>query len=169
MNIYRLEHKECELYTALKARIELEEEGDKFNRKLIKENVPYEYQTVSAYKEHFAASVITYRGFYFSNPDEVNRKIWRVEDGCFVPNKRTKDGKEMAKILSQQKSFNFLTLMTMLGINNQYGSFKIPQLFYHHDIILIATDDNHRLTDSNLIEITRGELNNWLDKINKKE
>ena len=168
MNIYKLENKECELYKTLKARIDLEVESNKFNKELIENHVPYEFERYSAYKEHNAALVITYCGFFFLNPEEVDRKVWKEDkDGCFFPNRRTKAGKEMAKIMDSQRRHGFYQLMDVLDISNVCGRFKIPQLFYHVDAILVVTDDNHRLTDSNLVEITRGELDTWLDKINE--
>lgn len=97
----------------------------------------------------------------------------KLEDGYYIaiaPNKRSKQGKAIAAVLTSYKSFtNHIKVMKELNIEvPQASRFSITQLLRHKDRIFVYFDDSIRAEkhNSDLKEITIGE---YEDFINSKD
>lgn len=111
--------------------------------------------------------------------DTLDEMAWRkidsrmFEDGHYVaikPNKRCKQGKAIAAVLSSYKAVtNHIKVMKELNIEVPYVSrFSITQLLRHKDRIFVYFDDSIRAEkqNSDFVEITIGE---YEDFVNKKD
>lgn len=111
--------------------------------------------------------------------DTLDEKVWRkidsrmFEDGHYVaikPNKRYKQGKAIAAVLSSYKAVtNHFKVMKKLNIGvPQASRFSITQLLRHKDRIFVFFDDSIRAEkhNSDFKEITIGE---YEDFINSKD
>lgn len=111
--------------------------------------------------------------------DTLDEKVWRkidsrmFEDGHYVaikPNKRYKQGKAIAAVLSSYKAVtNHIKVMKELNIGvPQASRFSITQLLRHKDRIFVYFDDSIRAEKQNpdFVEITIGE---YEDFVNKKD
>jgi hypothetical protein len=111
--------------------------------------------------------------------DTLDKKVWKkvdgvkLEDGYYIaiaPNKRSKQGKAIAAVLTSYKSFtHHFQILKELNIKVPYVSrFSITQLLRHKDRIFVYFDDNIRAEKQNpdFVEITIGE---YEDFINSKD
>jgi hypothetical protein len=111
--------------------------------------------------------------------DTLDEMAWRkidsrmFEDGHYVaikPNKRCKQGKAIAAVLSSYKAVtNHIKVMKELNIGvPQASRFSITQLLRHKDRIFVYFDDSIRAEkhNSDFKEITIGE---YEDFVNKKD
>lgn len=106
-----------------------------------------------------------YRGFKFEEPDKVDPKFWKPHTehaGFFVPNKKTKAGREMAQfLLNGLKGSRYDIVFEILGLPD-IGKFSFPYVEIVGDVIVVFLGDSHQPTDENLIEITRKEFDEIL-------
>lgn len=111
--------------------------------------------------------------------DTLDEMAWRkidsrmFEDGHYVaikPNKRCKQGKAIAAVLSSYKAVtNHFKVMKELNIGvPQASRFSITQLLRHKDRVFAFFDDSIRAEKQNpdFVEITIGE---YEDFVNKKD
>lgn len=111
--------------------------------------------------------------------DTLDKKVWKkidgvkLEDGYYVaiaPNKRSKQGKAIAAVLTSYKSFtHHFQILKELNIEVSYVSrFSITQLLRHKDRIFAFFDNSIRAEkrNSDFKEITIGE---YEDLINSKD
>lgn len=166
---YKIENKECEVYKKLhKMRTEelrIEEE----NKQLITEKTGLNWENFLGHKgQQQFGRVTTYNGFVFTEPEKVNLKIWKLHSeykDCFVPNNRTKLGREMNDFLNNglNKGHWFNDVYDNLGIESPMGRFTFPYVEICNDIIVLYLDDKTVLADENIIEITSKEAKSLLD------
>ncbi len=164
---YKIENTESEVYQKLfKMRAE-ELQFEMENNVLVKEIVIYPFEKFYGYhgQQNFYR-VTRWQGFVFTTPDEVCLKTWkRMKDNpeVFVPNTRTKLGKEMDNFLKYGLQTScFESPLEILGIEYE-GRFKFPVVHISDDIIYVFIDDNYEPQDPNLIQITRKEFNEKLN------
>lgn len=96
---------------------------------------------------------------------KMDMKVWKRDPNhpeIFIPNKRTKAGKEMQKAISNLKCFSFMKIMDILDIKDYCGRYVIPTLEIAGDTILVSVDDKHKLTQQDAIMITMNEFFNIL-------
>ena len=102
--------------------------------------------------------VTTYSGFVFTEPEKVDLKTWKrhsEHNDVFIPNNRTKTGKEMSKLLNNGlKSHWFSVVYDCLGLEHPNGRFTFPYVEICGDVIVLYIDEKTELTDENIIEIT---------------
>lgn len=111
--------------------------------------------------------------------DTLDKKVWKkvdgvkLEDGYYIaiaPNKRSKQGKAIAAVLTSYKSFtHHFKILKELNIEVPHVSrFSITQLLRHKDRIFVYFDDSIRAEKQNpdFVEITIGE---YEDFINSKD
>lgn len=111
--------------------------------------------------------------------DTLDKKVWKkidgvkLEDGYYIaiaPNKRSKQGKAIAAVLTSYKSFtHHFQILKELNIEVPYVSrFSITKLLRHKDRIFVYFDNSIRAEKQNqdFVEITIGE---YEDFINKKD
>lgn len=108
--------------------------------------------------------------------DTLDEKAWRkidsrmFEDGHYVaikPNKRCKQGKAIAAVLSSYKAVtNHFKMLKELNIEvSQASRFSITQLLRHKDRIFVYFDDGIRAEkhNSDFKEITIGEYEDFIN------
>lgn len=111
--------------------------------------------------------------------EKLDKKVWKkvdgkkLEDGYYVaiaPNKRCKQGKAIAAVLTSYKSFtHHFQILKELNIEIPHVSrFSITQLLRHKERIFVYFDDSIRAEKQNpdFVEITIGE---YEDFINSKD
>ena len=167
---YKIINKECEVYKKLYEMRSEEIQMAKDNIEAINEKVSLEWESSLGYSgQQQFGRVTTYQGFAFKEPDKVNPKIWKQHNEhqeIFVPNKRTKLGKEMAEfLLNGLKSHYFSIVYDYLGIEEPMGRFIFPFVEICDDVIVIFLDDKTEPIDENIIEITSKEANSLLGNL----
>lgn len=111
--------------------------------------------------------------------DTLDKNVWKkidgvkLKDGYYVaiaPNKRSKQGKAIATVLTSYKSFtHHFKILKELNIEIPHVSrFSITQLLRHKERIFVYFDDSIRAEKQNpdFVEITIGE---YEDFINSKD
>jgi hypothetical protein len=160
---YKITNTESKVYKALHdlRRKEVQMEAD--NKKAVLEKVQLEVESFYGYlgQQNFYR-VTHYSGFKFTDPKKVDPKIWipsKVHDGFFIPNKRTKLGKELEEFLCRglQTSW-YSTVFKILRLNSP-TKFKFPFVEILDNVIVVFLDDKMEPKDDNLIEITKREFN----------
>ena len=119
-----------------------------------------------------------YTGFVFDDKENIDPKVWKTkeENGEMIstPNLRTKVGKEMNEFLSSFKRTNVWNVDRLLAIDVKsiYGSFYPANLFRFNECIYILIDSQFRdvfeKNNTDIIEITNGEMTKAIDDYNKR-
>ena len=170
---YKIENRECEAYKKLHEMRSEEQQFEKDNMKAIEEKTGLKFDSFLGHRgQQSFGRVTSYSGFVFTEPEKVDPKIWKKSndiDNGFVPNKRTKEGKEMDEFLRNGlKRHWFGVVFDNLGLEHPVGRFSFPFVEICGDVIVIFLgDEAPELTDPNIVEITKREFNNLLDLINK--
>ena len=106
--------------------------------------------------------VSQYSGFKFTTPEKVDLKIWKLDSEhkeIFVPNRKTKLGREMAEfLLNGLKGSRYDKVWEILNLEH-LRKFTFPYVEIYGEVILIFLSDNQEPKDSNVIEITKREFN----------
>lgn len=171
--------KACEY---IKGVLEAEEKEYQAYMKRVEEAVGFEFDKWQGYQPNrsllreYEITAIWIPSERFDTLDEM---AWRkidsrmFEDGHYVaikPNKRCKQGKEIAAVLSSYKAVtNHIKVMKELNIGvPQASRFSITQLLRHKDRVFAFFDDGIRAEkcNSDFTEITIGE---YEDLINSKD
>lgn len=160
---YKIENKECEVYKKLHEMRTNEIQWGKENEKAIEEKTGLKWDLFLGREGQQTFNRVTnYSGFVFLEPEKVDLKIWKKTKeykGGFIPNKKTKLGREMAQFLSNGlKGHWFNIVFDILGLEHPYGKFSFPYVEICGEIIVIFLSDNNRPEDENIIEITSKEF-----------
>jgi hypothetical protein len=164
---YKIENKDCEVYKKLHALRSKEIQMEEDNLKAVHEKVGLEWNLYLVRKgQQNFNRVTTYSGFGFKEPEKVDLKIWKEDrdnPGCFVPNRKTKSGREMAQFLNNGlKGHWFGIVYDALGLEHPYGKFSFPFIDICTDvcgeIIIMYFGDKVVIEDENIIEITSKEF-----------
>lgn len=167
---YKIVNKESEVYQKLHHMRSEELQFEKDNKKAIEEKVGLKWQLfLGRIGQQNFGRVTTYSGFVFKEPEKVDLNIWKkskqIENG-FVPNLRTKAGREMDKFLRNGlKRHWYGDVYDNLGLEHPGGRFTFPFVSICGKVILLMIDDE--LTDANIIEITKTEFTQILEKAHK--
>ena len=159
---YKVENKESEVYKKLhEMRIE-ELQIDKDNWQTIKQKTGLDFDLFLGHsgQQNFKRTRL-FQGFKFNEPEKVDLKIWKRDKDhpqIFVPNKRTKVGREMSEFLSNGlKGSRYDKPFEILGVEHN-GKFSFPYVEIVGELILIVLGDNQEPKDPNVIEITKTEF-----------
>lgn len=169
-------------YEYIKGVLDAEEKEYKAYMKRVEEAVGFEFDKWQGYQPNrsllreYEITAIWIQSERFDTLDEM---AWRkidsrmFEDGHYIaikPNKRHKQGKAIAAVLSSYKAVtNHIKVMKELNIGvPQASRFSITQLLRHKDRIFVYFDDSIRAEKQNpdFVEITIGE---YEDFVNKKD
>jgi len=160
---YKIENKECKVYKELHSLRTKELQMKKDNETAIQEKTGLKFKTYlgDSGQQNFRR-VPQYTGFKFTNPEKVDLTIWKTDSeykDIYVPNKKTKSGREMAEfLLNGLKGSRYDSVYTILKI--EHGRrFSFPFVTIVNDLILIWLNDKDEPKDKNLIEITKREFN----------
>lgn len=114
--------------------------------------------------------VTQYSGFEFIESDKINPKVWKkhiAHSSIYVPNQRTKAGREMhSLLLNGLKNSQVDNVFQILKLERPLR-FIFPFVEICGETILIYLDDNLNPTDENVIEITSKEFKGILDERSK--
>ena len=169
-------------YGYVKGILEAEEKEYQAYMKRVDESVGFKFEKWQGYQPNrclLREYLITAIWVPSEQYETLDKKLWRkvgsqlFDDGRYVsivPNKRCKQGKAIAAVLSSYKVVaNHFQVMNDLNIGEPFhGSISITQLFRHKDRIFAFFDDRIRAEKKNpdFTEITIGE---YEDFINSKD
>lgn len=165
---YKVENKKSKVYKALYALREKEIRINKENLKTIKEKTGLNFETyLGSNSQQSFRRVPQYEGFKFTEPDKVDSKTWKKDQDhkdIFVPNRRTKLGREMEEFLTNglQSSW-YEEVFDILKLEHP-RRFRFPYVEIANEIILIYLDEKQEPGDENVIEITKKEFEKILPK-----
>lgn len=168
---YKIENKDCEVYQNLFAMRKKELAWERENQEAIDKKIGLKYTEFLGRKGQltfYRTSV--YYGFKFETPEKVDSGIWKESTknpGFYIPNKRTKRGKDMSRFLSTYlKGHWFDIVFEYLNVERLYGKFLLPYVEISNDnIIVIYLDHRQNPKDENVIEITKKEFESIIKKI----
>ena len=166
-------------YDYIKGVLEAEEKEYQAYMKRVDEAVGFKFEKWQGYQPNrsllreYEITAIWIPSERFDTLDEM---AWRkidsrmFEDGHYVaikPNKRCKQGKAIAAVLSSYKAVtNHIKVMKELNIGAPQASrFSITQLLRHKDRIFVYFDDSIRAEKQNpdFVEITIGEYEDFIN------
>lgn len=176
---FKITNKDSDLYKRLRELREREIRIEESNLEKIKIKVELPFDGTFGHEgQQNWGRVTTYDGFCFTELDKVNPKVWKKHpehDDVFVPNLRTKLGREMAVFLhSGMESSYYRSVLDILGIDH-IRRFSFPYLEIANDILILYIDDRFcpfkEEENPDLIEITKREFEEirYLDFLQKQE
>ena len=165
---YKITNTECEVYKKLHEMRTEEVAMNAENERMIRAKVVLDWDRFyGGNNQQNFHRVQMYGGFCFKEHDKVDLKIWKKhkeDDNTYVPNIRTKAGKEISNFLekSLQKS-DFRKPFKILDID--YGRrVTFPFVEIVGGTILLYLSDRHQPKDENVIEITSREFFDFKNK-----
>lgn len=165
---YKIEEKESEVYSKLHQLRTYELTVKRENESAIQERIgglKYERFLGDGGQQNFRR-VPQYYGFDFTNIENIDPKIWKLdtEKSCYVPNKKTKLGREMSEfLLNGLKGSRYNKVFEILGLEDVVGRFVFPYVeIIDNNIIVIYLGDKQEPKDKNIIEITKKEFDSLL-------
>ena len=160
---YKIENKESDVYVKLHDMRTKELQIEKDNEKAIEEKTGLKWNTFLGYsgQQNFRRTT-QFSGFKFTEPEKVDSKIWKEHSehkGYFIPNRRTKIGREMSEFLwNGLKGSRYDIPFEILGTKHA-RSFVFPFVeIGNDDIIVIYLHEEYQLDNENIIEITKKEF-----------
>lgn len=164
-NVDSPQYKELREFRENEIKIEVE------NKKTIQDIVKHDFDKFRGRQGQASFDRVTrWSGFLFKEPDKVDSNVWRTDPenkGGYLPNKRTKQGKEMAKQLESMPSSSLFTFIELLEIE-MTGRFSYPFLFVCGDTLLFYIDDAFEPKGKDFIEITKKEFEETREKFPEK-
>lgn len=166
-------------YEYIKGILEAEEKEYQAYMKRVDEAVGFKFEKWQGYQPNrclLREYLITAIWLPTAQYEKLDKKIWKkrdgqmMEDGYYVavaPNKRYKQGKAIAAVLSSYKVVaNHFQVMNDLNIvEPSLSRIAITQLFRHKDRIFAFFDDRIRAEKKNpdFTEITMGEYEDFVN------
>lgn len=173
---YKVENKDSALYKRANEFLTMEEKLREIQRNAIESKVP----KFSKYKARKGFNrIVRYTGFVFDDKENIDPKVWKTkeENGEMLstPNLRTKVGREMDKFLGSFKRTSIWDVDRLLAIDEKSlcGEFYPANLFVFNECIFIIIDSQFRdvfeKNNTDIIEITNGEMTKAIDDYNKMQ
>lgn len=171
---YKVENKDSALYKRANEFIAMEENLREMQKKTIESQLP----KFSKYKgEKSFNRIVQYTGFVFDDKESIDPKVWKTkeENGVMLstPNLRTKAGRAMNEFLSSFKRTNVWDVDRLLAIDEKRicGTYYPANLFVFNECLYIIIDSQFRdvfeKNNTDIIEITNGEITKVIDEYNK--
>lgn len=164
---YKIINKDSDIYKQLYVLREKERKIEESNNKLVMELVGQDFtRFIGSVGQQNFERVTTYSGFEFKHPEKLPQKVWVLDKqygdkGCYVPNRRTKAGREMLERLRNLPHSSIIDVFTILGCNLS-GRFTFPYVEIGKDdvIVLYMSDrfDDVLSKNKDIIEITKREF-----------
>jgi len=162
---FKIENKKSEVYKKLYDMRKKEIKMGEDNIKAIEEKTGQKWKRFLGHNgQQNWGRVTVFTGFEFENPEKLNPKIWKKHnehETIYVPNRRTKLGREMADFINKQTNGHWFTIVyDNLGLEHPNNKFFFPYVeIVKNNIIVLMLDERQNLpTDENLIEITTKEF-----------
>lgn len=168
---YKVINKESEVCKKLREQREKEMAADERNKAKIEELLGFKFESFWGNKGFQNLFRVTkYTAFIPEDESKVTKSVRKSEkykDG-YVPNRRSKAGKALSEFLSYgMESFHFRDILEILGCDELYGRFTVPFMELKDDIILLYLDNRNIPVSEDVIEITKKEFDEILNR--KKE
>ena len=160
---YKIENKECEAYKKLheqrtkEAQIELKNSASIIEKTGLKFNDFYGRRGQQNLRR-----VTSYTGFDFLDPEKVDLKVWKIHKEhkeIFVPNTRTKLGREMQEFLNNGLEGSLYHVINDILELESLNRFTFPFIEIIGEKIILYIDDQYDLNNKDIIEITKSEFN----------
>lgn len=168
---YKMINTDSPKYKELRAFRENEIKIEAENKKNIQDIVKLDFDKFKGRQGQSSFERVTrWSGFLFKEPEKVDCNVWRKDPentGGYLPNKRTKQGREMAQKLESMPRSSFFSFIELLGIE-MIGRFSFPYLFICGDTLLFYIDDAFEPKDGDFIEITKKEFEETREKFPEK-
>ena len=172
---YKVENKDNDLFKRANEFLAMEENLREIQKKTIESQLP----KFSKYKgEKGFNRIVQYTGFVFDNKESIDHKVWKTkeENGVMLstPNLRTKAGRAMGEFLSSFKRTNVWDVDRLLAIDEKSicGTYYPANLFVFNECLYIIIDSQFRgvfeKNNTDIIEITNGEITKAIDDYNKQ-
>ena len=166
-------------YDYIKGILEAEEKEYQAYMKRVDEAVGFKFEKWQGYQPNrclLREYLITAIWLPTAQYEKLDKKVWKKRDGqmmedvyyvAVAPNKRYKQGKAIASVLSSYKAVaNHFQVMSDLNVEKpELRSFSITQLLRHKDRIFAFFDDSIRAEKQNpdFTEITIGEYEDFVN------
>lgn len=163
---YKITNKDCEVYKKLHDLRTQEKKIEKENIKSIEEKTGLKWKhSFGNHGQQNFRRVTSYAGFKFLEPEKVDLKVWKQHkehQEIFVPNVRTKLGREMQEFLwNGLEGSNYNRVIEILKLAD-LRKFSFPYVEITKDeIIIIALGDGHEPKNPDVIEITKKEFKSY--------
>jgi hypothetical protein len=166
---YKIVNKDCEVYQKLHALRTEELRIEEQNKQAIDERIGIAWKSYfGRHGQQNFCRVTEYSGFQFTEPEKIDPKLWvkhPEHPEIYIPNRRTKQGREIAKFLSNGlKGGWYGKVLDILDLPN-LARFSFPVVDIVDDTIVVFLGDGHQPKDENLIEITSKEFNEIRSKL----
>lgn len=172
---YKVENKDSALFKRANEFLAMEEKLREIQRRTIESELP-KFSKCKC-KKGFNRIVI-YTGFVFDDKESIDPKVWQTKEDNGVmlstPNLRTKKGRAMNEFLMSFKRTNAWHVDRILAIDDKSlcGRFYPANLFVFNGCIYIIIDSQFRdvfeKNNTDIIEITNGEMEKAIDDYNKE-
>lgn len=163
---YKIVNADCDVYKKLHAMRTQELSWEDENKKAIEDKTGMTWDVSFGHRgQQTFNRVSNYIGFEFKEKEKISSNIWKQHsehESIYVPNKRTKAGKEMAEFLRTLKGHWFGVVFDCLGVDDQLGKFCFPYVEICGDVLVLFLDDKYENKDANVIEITSVEAKQLL-------
>lgn len=158
---YKITNKKCEVYKKLYSLRVRERIISELNLKKINEKIGLKWHIFLGYsgQQNFRRTT-QYQGFKFEEPEKVCLKTWqksKKHEGFFVPNRKTKIGREMSEfLLNGLEGSNYNRVFDILNLEHS-DRFTFPFVEIVDDQIILFLK-NEEPKDPDVIEITKREF-----------
>lgn len=164
---YKIINKDSDVYKQLYELRTKEQEIEKRNKKMVKELIGQDFTHFigNAGQQNFER-VTQFSGFEFKHPEKLPPKVWVLDKqygdkGGYVPNRRTKAGREMLEKLRTLPHSSVFEVFEILKCEPS-GRFIFPYVEIGKDdvIVLFMSDciDDVLSQNKDIIEITKREF-----------
>lgn len=166
---YKIENKECEAYKKLHKMRTKELKFEEENKAIITEKTGLEWNRFLGHDgQQQWNRVTTYSGFEFISPEKVDLKIWtesKQYSGIYVPNRRTKAGREMVELLNNGlRGHRFDIVFDILKIEHK-PRFTFPFVEICNETIVMYFGEDYNIKSDDIIEITKSEFGKISDAV----
>lgn len=166
---YKITNTASEVYQKLHAMRTQERQWEIDNRKAIESKVGNTWKRFRGYEGQQTFNRVThYSGFEFETTDNICPKTWKQDKdwpGVYVPNLRTKAGKEMSKFLNDLPGHWYGIMYDNLGMKMPKGRNTFPFVEISGETIILFLDNNLTPPSEDLVEITKKEFEELFDNI----
>lgn len=169
---YKIVNKDSKVYKQLYDLRKNEQEIEESNNKIVNELVGQDFtHFIGKVGQQNFQRVTQYSGFQFKHPEKLPPKVWVLDKqygdkGCYVPNRRTKAGREMLEKLRTLPHSSIIEVFRILKCEMS-GRFAFPYVEIGKDdvIVFYMSDryDDVLSKNKDIIEITKREF----EEINK--
>jgi len=166
---YKIEDKDSKVYQELHALRTKELKIEEDNIKAIEEKTGMTWEnSFGNHGQQTFRRVSSYQGFEFKETDKIDPKIWKQHKEhaeLYVPNTRTKLGREMQEFLNNGlQGSRYDAVINILNLQ-ELRRFTFPFVEIVDDLIIVFLGDDHEPKDQNVIEITKKEFQSLREEL----